>query len=881
MLLCSTLLSLALLFFFARTAKAEPVFPSHVNHPDQLLERLQPVLALSEAELLDLIPERAGLFFVGCPNCNGGAQEGQISWSLDKPHEVFCKYCDMRYPNDKFPDTKILEVKNPVGQIQKYPYWEDETGYRYFFRAKGWFLARAFFANAAYDLAKLYHATGDSTFAQRSAFILNRFAEVYPGYCVHHDLPFRQKIIYPGDQDFPYPVTDYRASKWDWWAYMDIPENLIYTYDLIRESDALTAEMKARIENNFFHASLTFVRNYPPALTNMDPTLLRGFIAAGRVLSEPDYIHDTIDRIDRLIEGQFFFDGMWREGAISYHNQTVGGLGQLINRLAGYSDPDGYTHPKDGEHYSNLDLTERFPILQKARKVPVLLRYPNGRVVPTHDTWANEQRDAPNNTGPMLLAAMGHARLDLGKGENQTQTYLHFSGGYGHQHADLLSLTLFARGQERLSDIGYTHTRHRVWTLSTLSHNTVTVNGEDQNFGSMNHPSDGNLLLYVPGDDTFQAIEASGDRAYPDITSTYRRTLIQIGLSPEQNYTVDLFAVSGGNRHEYTLVGDANQDGTLETDLSTTKYGDTLLPPGVQATLPTGESVKGDAEGHNLGYAYIRNVQQTTISSPWTATFTSGGEPKGTVRVHSLTQPDGTLYLAEAPSVRRAAEDDTKLDSITMPVLLYRRDGNNLSTLFATVLEPTSGKAFLDSVERLSLEAGSEHAIALKITSGETTDYILYSPDPQRAVSAAGITLTGRIGFIRERNGRVESQTLVGGTSLEKDGTQLEGSGIFSGDILSTLRKSSEDTVDGLVVDANLPEGDELAGQTVIIHDGAGFTYGHEIAHVIHQDNKTVLVLADDPGFEIDTENNSRLLFFPGRSWTGQNRFEISTTVQK
>ena len=40
---------------------------------------------------------------------------------------------------------------------------------------------------------------------------------------------------------------------------------------------------------------------------------------------------------------------------------------------------------------------------------------------------------------------------------------------------------------------------------------------------------------------------------------------------------------------------------------------------------------------------------------------------------------------------------------------------------------------------------------------------------------------------------------------------------------------------------------------------------------------RPVLMLAADPAFEIDAGGTSRLCFFPGRSWSGKNRFEIAT----
>ena len=620
---------------------------------------------------------------------------------------------------------------------------------------------------------------------------------------------------------------------------------------------------------------MAFVRSYPPALGNMDPTLLRGLIVAGRVLEEPEYIHDAVRRIDLLVRRQFFADGVWREGALSYHNQTVNGLGQLIDVLAGYDDPEGYVHPGDGEHFEDLNLAERFPILAKARQIPDLLRYPNGRAVAFHDTWARERREPTDSSTAMLLPSLGHARLGRGRGPDQIQAHLHFSGGYGHQHADLLSMTLFARGQERLSDLGYTHTRYRCWTLSTLSHNTVTVNGQDQYAGSEKQPSDGNLLLFVPGDEVFQAVEASGERGYPGVTGVYRRLLLLIGTSARDAYVVDVFRVQGGQRHEYVLVGDADHDGALTHGLASEPHGEMLLPVGTRVKLPTGESVPGDAEGHNLGYAFLRQVQQVRPDGDWTLAFQSEAEPGGQVRVFGALSPGDALYTAVAPSIRRAGKDDGALDGHLMPALVHRREGNDLTSTFASVLEPGGESPALQSVERLPLASGE--GVAFRIAGEDFVDYVDCAIDEEAALQAGDLVLPGRLGFVRERHGEVERMTLVGGECLQKGETRLEGEGTIGGRIERVLRREAGDPVDGFVVDPSLPAGEHLSGSYAVVRDGAGFTHGVEIVRVEASGSQTILVLADDPGFDMDEDGASRLCFFPGRSWRGENRFEIAT----
>ena len=135
--------------------------------------------------------------------------------------------------------------------------------------------------------------------------------------------------------------------------------------------------------------------------------------------------------------------------------------------------------------------------------------------------------------------------------------------------------------------------------------------------------------------------------------------------------------------------------------------------------------------------------------------------------------------------------------------------------------------------------------------------------------------MEGRIGFVRERDGAVERMTLVGGSVLQKGNVRLEGEGIFEGAILGVLRTESGSAVDGLIVDGDVPEGDRLKDLTVVVKDGAGFTLGLRLEDVTRSDGRTVLVLADDPGFEMEPDGTSRHVYFPRRSWTGENRYEI------
>ncbi|MDF2725866.1 MAG: Heparinase II/III-like protein, partial [Paenibacillus sp.] len=97
-----------------------------------------------------------------------------------------------------------------------------------------------------------------------------------------------------------------------------------------------------------------------------------------------------------------------------------------------------------------------------------------------------------------------------------------FSPYNGHDHKDPLNIALFANGAELLPDLGYTHTFYRQWSVSTLGHNTVTVNGQDaRTAGSAKRGGD--IGLFVSEGDV-QIIQAKQTAAYEEVKE-YSREL--------------------------------------------------------------------------------------------------------------------------------------------------------------------------------------------------------------------------------------------------------------------------------------------------------------------------------------------------------------------
>ena len=847
-----------------------PVYPVEAS-PEQvsrLKEVVAPLLAMSEADMIALVPDKTGFRFMDCPNCDEGTQlEGQLTWSISDPHHVRCRYCGMVYPNGKYPENKILKVTNPVGEEVEYPYWEDEKGCRYMFSAKGWREARTYFSSRAKDLGELYQMTLDRAYARRAVLILDAFARYYPGFLVTRDGTQQPKgfVLKP-----PYPNG---GGKWGRWRHDEIPISLIYAYDSIRNSgelERLSEEMgvdvRTRIKNDFFLGAIRQDSYHGIVYSNASPRIYRGYATMGRVIGDPALVHEAVRRSRGLFERQFFVDGFWCEGSVGYHKMTLLGMNQVFQSLRGYSDPPGYVDPEDGSRFDDLDLERDIPIIARARRIPDICRYPDGRAMAVHDCWAFlRNRQKPERSVSTLLTGVGHAWLGHGQGDGQVQVHLHFSGGYGHQHADNLNLILCARGLELLPDVGYTHTRYRTWSTGTLCHNTVLIDERRQDTRG-----GGRLLAFETAFAPVQWVEASAECAYPDLADEYRRMLMLVNAGGDKVYAVDLFRVKGGEQHDWALHGNADYDGAASVSVPLAPFGDNLLP-GVKIRYPEGEADHGDAGGRNTSYAFFQNVSRSQLTDGLTVTFTVPEKSAG-VRMHLSGQAGAEVFLGDAPSLRRAEENNILLDRYRMPIFLLRRKGPRpLVSRFVAVHEPFGGEPFLDGVS-LQPVSGDEDAIAVSIRHHGVTDHIVHRPQADdREIAAGDLRLRGQVGFVRERNGAVEMMGLWGGRELRWGKCVLAGSGVYSGKVIKA-------GTDALTVSGELPEGDALKGATLLVTFGDASTQGYRIEKIAREDGETHVITEDEIGFAVQP-GGAKHVFFPLREIPGEVSYRILTSA--
>ena len=527
----------------------EGVFPlgGRGSSRPALLRSVADLASLSLEDLVALVPVQSGICYTDCPNCEMGTQDrGNFRWTPHRPGQITCADCGAIFPgNERYPDDAAIAVASPAG-VQRYHYYERAPDkYRIYFRAHADYFAREYMADKCRDFARLYALTGDDTYAHRAAAILLRFAEVYPGYAFHYDYPFRQKIIQPYTRPRVRGVPAYRTAKWSWWAYMDISLELAEAYEHLKPWPQLGSISRGRavhmVEQDLLGAMGEFVLGFEESSSNMSPGMWRRTILAGRVLNRPAWVHEAVRRFEHFLQTQFLYDGHWMETAPSYGAQVLGGMRSVLDAAQGYSDPPGYTDAIDGRRFDNLDLandTRQYRSAQRALEAP---RLPDGRMIPVNDTWSRGRRSSRARDGmePVLLPALGVAVLGGGKGDKQYHAHLNFTGGRQHKHNDALSFGLFAFGQELFRDIGYTHTKYRCWATSTMSHNTVVVNGlESQGTADW---SGNRLRAFATDRRGFHLVDVHSTSAYAGITDRYRRVLIAVGQDSSDCYLVDIF----------------------------------------------------------------------------------------------------------------------------------------------------------------------------------------------------------------------------------------------------------------------------------------------------------------------------------------------------
>ncbi len=300
------------------------------------------------------------------------------------------------------------------------------------------------------------------------------------------------------------------------------------------------------------------------------------------------------------------------------------------------------------------------------------------------------------------------AVLRDGTGEAERALWLDYDAGGYHSHADGLNTGLFAYGLDLLPDFGYPPVQFGGWESGkanwykmTAAHNTVVVDGKNQNnlAGSYNERKGfqgepaGKTTLWADGI-TLKAVRAELPEAY-DIQK-YERSLAMVNAGNDDFYVIDLFSIHGGNDHAkmtYSAFGEVSAKGLNTAHSKEYGYG-TIL-----------EKFHTDTAPQPGWYADWKIDDRFNMSSKY-----------GDIHLRLTDLSEGvTVSLADAWIVSgfNATEGEW------IPSVVTRRIGHDsmLVSEFVSVIEPYCSKPFISSSDRKSAGNGYT-AVEINLADG-------------------------------------------------------------------------------------------------------------------------------------------------------------------
>ncbi|MGE9290087.1 MAG: heparinase II/III domain-containing protein [Puniceicoccales bacterium] len=879
----------------------------------ELAARVEPYMAMTVPEIVDLVPTKR-------PFRIGGYLESPFYyWKPETPKVIYDKKTGKVFDyRSLYPIEGYEEVIAPSGKVVSYAYHQtDESDERY--RGQRLYVDQFqsdtrlhALLHAGYNMAAVFRQGGDPEYGVRSAAILWAVARNMPDWpswgTPFWNSPYSDRRLQ--DPDFYCWFTFVMGGQW----YVTDAGVLVWParyFDLIRDFPevwkALAEEVdepnprmetasgllhmaKMALKRDANYRSNAFVFHH-----NLSGTVNRSLIQIGRVVGEPELVHYGLRKVEGAFRERFMADGVFPE-SYWYTLDQFNRQSQALDMLEGYSDPEGYVADLDGTRLIVGDPRESVPTYDRILQALQHQAYPDGTAHTVHDSWSQTANPVDSRTldqrsrdevEPYLFPAYGHGILGRGVAPNRIESHLHYSGYYNHGHRDMLNLILWANGDELVSDIGYSHITQ--YNGSTLSHNLVVVDRSVQATGM--HA--GNLLAWYARKGATQVIQADqGPIPAYSQCSIYRRALLLLPFDEGRTAVLDLFEVEGGSRHDWMANGSADYDAVVTSSLKSAQVLDNLALDGipVEDPLPWGADSKARYTQEKVGepslfYGSFRNAKIAEMEKAWWVRMSPGAPvspetpwagdraksslPKSSLQLNWMEPLDGKAIIAEAPRNRYKNELHHKKEAsevwsdLRMPKIIVSREGEELKSLFAGVWEPFYDRPFLTQVVRISELQGEGHGWVLEDSHIRKT--VLYRPlENGGELRADGLAGDGRF-LIESVKGSRFDLDLFEGSWIENGRLRAE---LKPGEERLLIRTESSADSYAFWVEGTAEE-ISPGGFIYVVQEGESNRW-LQLDSIESSGGNTKLILADDPGFEFDSQ--SRILketYFPHRKTSG------------
>ena len=433
------------------------------------------------------------------------------------------------------------------------------------------------------------------------------------------------------------------------------------------------------------------------------------------------------------------------------------------------------------------------------------------------------------------------------KQENtQRELWMTFGKYEQHDHNDSLNLGLVAYQLDLLPDLGYPRladngNERLHWVNSTLSHNTVVVDGLQQAPDYVGTPR------HFDDTDFVKLFDVEADRNYSS-TDQYRRTSAMIRVDDKSSYIVDLFRVKGGSKHEFSFHA---AEGTVTTE------GLELIPQeGTYAGPGTvwGQMPETDRSTRNPGYYWLKNVKKDEdpsrqFSVNWNIKDTFGVYGNGIhadtdvhLKLTMLGRYDSVALADGVPPVKPGSPESYRY-------VVVKNEGSSLDSIFTSVIEPYKGNSNIASIEEVSVtengNVGRTNEVrAIKVTlKNGRIDYIVNALNTEKTYRIADLfDFKGFFGSYSEYKGKITSKYLNEGNEFD---TAESATAVVTGTVKSFTEKLAEKNHIRIVPDQNISDAEELVGRYVYIENDREKNAVYEIKSAEIEDGTINLYIGD------------------------------------
>ena len=848
-------------------------------------------------QLAAMVPRQvAGHKYTNCPVClkNGvefkwqGPEVNKWHWSPNKSEQIKCKKCQTIYPNKKFPMDQKRIYLNPFGEKIEISFYKQPDGKKreFFFDALLDTHKDRFLRDALRKLAYAYHEKGDEKAAEAGVAILDGYARSIPHWLTYgaHGWgtregrgylstggPFLRDGKYQpynmGHGPYPYSWEAGRGPYFSWW-FRSIATEFYTSYDLLYKSKAFDGKrspdgktsFRFWVENSIFDNQAEYMLAFPWAgqIKNNLPLHVSDLTKVAMVCGRPEYARFARDWCKLVFYNYMSHHDMVTLEGPGYHNCWIAHARGIYETLGQYDDPSGYKD-EQGISLTGFDPREE-PAKRRQFWGSSMMHFPDGSTYPIGDsgryskgTMANPLRRSINCIAPGFgLTILGDGTL---KENNQVQAALNWNaGGHSHSHEDVQHLFLFANGRELFSDM------YAGWSARMTSmHNTVAI--DDKNCAGKRTAA-GSLELYAPNQPGVALVRVEAKMAaYPGACDRYRRTLVHNTVDLEHPYVLDIFEVKGGKKHDYFLQGSSekkySQKGSTSLNLGTFNKPAPRNPQAI-TSWDGFENLKA-AEMAEDGYVDFRFEDNSQMGT----------------RTHFQKDESLKLILGEAPNMMyrtNGGYSKTWRKHMpkykTVPKLILRHEGETgLVTNYVLAHEVLNGPSVIKGITH---EINSDRVLSVTVDLGDRKDYYAIALEKPGKLQSGPLKADGVFAAaVTTKDGKCDLW-MTGASKAECMGREITATPALTGSVERVVRMESGAPRDAYLTDAQLPTGDALKHEVVMLEffDEKGewqFTLSSEIEDVLADGDKRWVTIKQDAGI-IKNENGSwEEIFYPKR----------------